>query len=195
MVLRQIGKGILFISSHFPSSQIQFCIPPNTHSCTQDVSERESNVKEGVDKAKEAVAMDVKDGISWSKLKITSNEFTAVFHPLPHPSNHTVILGNAYLSLYFTNQQDSKILKQCISAYSQAVCIQIQQVHGQSCTERVQSCLEAQSVSTQRLYSSQETAQSVKKNFNHYFQSSAGALKATSRFALHWHCFLLPCTT
>jgi len=107
--------------------------------------------------------MDVKDGISWSKLKIMSNEFTAVFHPLPHPSNHTVILGNAYLSLYFTNQQDSKILKQCISAYSQAVCIQIPQAHGQSCTERVQSCLEVQSVSTQRLCSSRETAQSVKK--------------------------------
>ena len=47
----------------------------------------------------------------------------------PHPSTHTVILGNAYLSLYFTSQQDSKILKQCISAYSQAVCIQMPQFH------------------------------------------------------------------
>ena len=32
----------------------------------QDPAERESKVKESVEKAKEAVAMDVKDGISWS---------------------------------------------------------------------------------------------------------------------------------
>jgi len=65
-----------------------------------------------VDKAKEAVTMDVKDRISWSKLKTLSNEFTAVIHPLPHPLTHTVILGNAYLSLYFTNQHDPQLLKQ-----------------------------------------------------------------------------------
>lgn len=32
-----------------------------------------------------------------------------------------VILGNAYLSLFFMTGQDPKILKQCISAYIQAV--------------------------------------------------------------------------
>ena len=32
-----------------------------------------------------------------------------------------VILGNAYLSLFFMTGQDPKVLKQCISAYTHAV--------------------------------------------------------------------------
>ena len=33
----------------------------------------------------------------------------------------SVILGNAYLSLFFSKDQSPKILKQCMSAYQQAV--------------------------------------------------------------------------
>ncbi len=33
----------------------------------------------------------------------------------------SVVLGNAYLSLFFVSNQDPQILKQCTSAYSQAV--------------------------------------------------------------------------
>ena len=33
----------------------------------------------------------------------------------------SVVLGNAYLSLFFMSNQDPKILKQCTSAYNQAV--------------------------------------------------------------------------
>ena len=33
----------------------------------------------------------------------------------------TVVLGNAYLSLYFMSNQDPNMLKQCVSAYTQAV--------------------------------------------------------------------------
>ena len=36
----------------------------------------------------------------------------------------TVVLGNAYLSLFFITNQDAKVLKQCSSAYSQAVSLQ-----------------------------------------------------------------------
>ena len=35
----------------------------------------------------------------------------------------SVILGNAYLSLFFSGGQDPRVLKQCMSAYSQAVSI------------------------------------------------------------------------
>ena len=35
---------------------------------------------------------------------------------------HTVILGNAYLSLAFVSSSDPKLLKQSLSAYQQAVC-------------------------------------------------------------------------
>lgn len=101
----------------------------------QDPAERESKVKESVEKAKEAVAMDVKDGISWSTsnvlpiiyINIDSSPSSppSLFCPFLSPSfcHYTVILGNAYLSLFFSSQQDSKILKQCVSAYSQAVCL------------------------------------------------------------------------
>ena len=33
----------------------------------------------------------------------------------------TVILGNAFLSLFFTANQSQKILQQCLGAYQQAV--------------------------------------------------------------------------
>ncbi|XP_064641603.1 tetratricopeptide repeat protein 5-like isoform X2 [Lineus longissimus] len=58
--------------------------------------EKLKNVEESVEKAKEAVGFDVKDGTSW------------------------FILGNAYLSLFFNMNQSPKVLKQCLSAYTQA---------------------------------------------------------------------------
>nr|KAG5707484.1 hypothetical protein BaRGS_011988 [Batillaria attramentaria] len=58
--------------------------------------ERKQLVKDSVERAKEAVQLDISDGTSW------------------------LILGNAYLSLFFSGGQDPKILKQCMSAYSQA---------------------------------------------------------------------------
>lgn len=69
MVLRQIGK---------------------------DQSEKVENVKLSVEKAKEAVQCDVKDGTSW------------------------YILGNAYLSFFFCGSQSPQFIKQCMTAYSQA---------------------------------------------------------------------------
>lgn len=58
--------------------------------------ERGKKVRESVERAKEAVAEDVKDGTSW------------------------MILGNAYLSQFFMTSSDPKLLKQSMSAYHQA---------------------------------------------------------------------------
>jgi tetratricopeptide (TPR) repeat protein len=69
MVLRQIGK---------------------------DQTKRQANIKESLEKAKEAVTLDVTDGTSW------------------------MVLGNAYLAVYFTVEQDPKLLQQANSAYVQA---------------------------------------------------------------------------
>lgn len=69
MVLRQIGK---------------------------DQSEKVENIKVSVEKAKEAVQCDVKDGMSW------------------------YVLGNAYLSFFFCGSQSPQLIKQCMTAYSQA---------------------------------------------------------------------------
>ncbi|XP_052233486.1 tetratricopeptide repeat protein 5-like isoform X2 [Dreissena polymorpha] len=55
-----------------------------------------ANVEESVEKAKEAVQLDITDGMSW------------------------LILGNAYLSLFFSKGQNPKILQQAMSAYKQA---------------------------------------------------------------------------
>ncbi|CAG9856495.1 unnamed protein product [Phyllotreta striolata] len=54
------------------------------------------NIENGLNYAKEAVQLDPHDGLSWT------------------------VLGNAYLSSFFGIQQNPKILKQCLSAYSQA---------------------------------------------------------------------------
>ncbi|XP_068083092.1 tetratricopeptide repeat protein 5 [Anabrus simplex] len=58
--------------------------------------ERIKNVEEGLLHAKEAVQLDTNDGVSWS------------------------VLGNAYLSSFFTISQNPKTLKLCMSAYTQA---------------------------------------------------------------------------
>ncbi|BFZ12632.1 hypothetical protein BsWGS_15671 [Bradybaena similaris] len=53
-------------------------------------------IEESVERAKEAVQMDITDGRSW------------------------LILGNAYLCEFFSTGQKPKVLKQCMQAYSQA---------------------------------------------------------------------------
>jgi hypothetical protein len=59
--------------------------------------QRFENIEKGVAYAKEAVQRDTYDGISW------------------------VVLGNAYLSSFFTLAQNPQTLKLCMSAYQQAV--------------------------------------------------------------------------
>lgn len=58
--------------------------------------EKFSNIHLSLEKAKEAVNLNIQDGKSW------------------------YILGNAYLSLYFTTDQNPNLLKQCLSSYGQA---------------------------------------------------------------------------
>lgn len=62
----------------------------------EDEEERSKNVMESVKHAKEAVQMDVKDGMSW------------------------YILGNAYLSLFFRSGQPTKISQQALNSYARA---------------------------------------------------------------------------
>lgn len=62
-----------------------------------NVEQRMQNIQKGVEHAKEAVSLDTTDGISWA------------------------ILGNAYLSSFFTVAQNPAILRLCMSAYTQAV--------------------------------------------------------------------------
>nr|XP_033778970.1 tetratricopeptide repeat protein 5 isoform X1 [Geotrypetes seraphini] len=62
----------------------------------QDPEERARNVANSVAHAKEAVQMDVQDGASW------------------------YILGNAYLSLFFSSGQNPRISQQALSAYARA---------------------------------------------------------------------------
>ena len=59
--------------------------------------QRIQNVQQGVEYAKEAVSLDTSDGTSWA------------------------ILGNAYLSSFFTIKQNPTTLRLCMSAYAQAV--------------------------------------------------------------------------
>lgn len=62
-----------------------------------DAEQRIQNIQKGVEYAKEAVSLDTSDGISWA------------------------ILGNAYLSSFFTIAQNPATLRLCMSAYVQAV--------------------------------------------------------------------------
>ncbi|XP_067137612.1 tetratricopeptide repeat protein 5-like [Centruroides vittatus] len=59
--------------------------------------EKADNIQSGIDKAREAVQMDVEDGKSW------------------------YILGNAYLSFFFIANQNPKVLKLCMAAYEKAL--------------------------------------------------------------------------
>lgn len=59
--------------------------------------QRIKNVQQGVEHAKDAVSLDTSDGTSWA------------------------ILGNAYLSSFFTVQQNPATLRLCMSAYNHAV--------------------------------------------------------------------------
>jgi len=64
---------------------------------SSSLSDKSNNVEEGMKCAKEAVEMDAKDGSSWS------------------------VLGNAYLSSFFSITQNPSVLVLCKSAYAQAV--------------------------------------------------------------------------
>ncbi|XP_054713121.1 tetratricopeptide repeat protein 5-like [Uloborus diversus] len=59
--------------------------------------EKLPNVHLSLEKAKEAVNLNLQDGKSW------------------------YILGNAYLSLYFITDQNPNLIKQCLSSYNQAI--------------------------------------------------------------------------
>lgn len=61
-----------------------------------NTEQRIQNIQKGVEYAKEAVSLDTSDGISWA------------------------ILGNAYLSSFFTIAQNPATLRLCMSAYTQA---------------------------------------------------------------------------
>ncbi|XP_033113098.1 tetratricopeptide repeat protein 5-like [Anneissia japonica] len=58
--------------------------------------ERNRAIQQSIEYAKEAIELDIKDGTSW------------------------FIMGNAYLAVFFAGSQNPAILKQCLSAYSQA---------------------------------------------------------------------------
>lgn len=62
-----------------------------------NAEQRIQNIQQGMEYAKEAVSLDTTDGTSW------------------------VILGNAYLSSFFTIAQNPTTLRFCMSAYTQAV--------------------------------------------------------------------------
>lgn len=64
---------------------------------TSSIEQRTKNIQQGVEYAKEAVSLDTTDGISWA------------------------ILGNSYLSSFFTVAQSPTTLRLCMSAYIQAV--------------------------------------------------------------------------
>jgi tetratricopeptide (TPR) repeat protein len=64
--------------------------------CIEETKEKNENVKKSIDYAKEAVALDLKDGESW------------------------YILGNAYLSSYFVNVKKLDELQSALKAYNQA---------------------------------------------------------------------------
>lgn len=64
---------------------------------TSSIEQRIKNIQQGVEYAKEAVSLDTIDGISWA------------------------ILGNSYLSSFFTVAQNPTTLRLCMSAYIQAV--------------------------------------------------------------------------
>lgn len=59
--------------------------------------EQPKRIQESVDKAKEAVTIDMNDGMSW------------------------FILGNAYLAQFFNGGQDPRVLQQCTAAYEKAI--------------------------------------------------------------------------
>lgn len=62
----------------------------------KSAKQRTENIEKGVAYAKEAVQLDPNDGVSWA------------------------VLGNAYLSSFFTLSKNPQLLKSCMSAYQQA---------------------------------------------------------------------------
>ena len=100
MVLRQLGKGQY--TSGYSSILNSFV----------DEKEKKKSIAESLEKAKEAVSVDVKDGISWSMIMSLISHLSLSL---------SVILGNAYLAMFFSVSADPKMLQQASSAYTQAV--------------------------------------------------------------------------
>lgn len=69
-----------------PHLYLSSALHPTSFFSMQDAAERESKVKESVEKAKEAVAMDVKDGISWSMSNILPIDINIDSSPSSPPS-------------------------------------------------------------------------------------------------------------
>lgn len=117
-----------------------------------DPKVKAKNIEESVEKAKEAVELDIKDGTSWREYLValfcshstTSSSTVGLRHKIRAHSRirahhchkkdisdsffnlyFSVVLGNAYLSLFFASNQSTKILKLCMSAYQQAVSISV----------------------------------------------------------------------
>lgn len=66
-------------------------------------SERRKDVEDGVERAKEAVKLDVRDGRSW------------------------LVLGNAYLSAFFLSPHMEQLMEKAMSAYNQAETCEVTQ--------------------------------------------------------------------
>lgn len=86
----------------------------------QDATERESKVKESVEKAKDAVAMDVKDGISWSMSNILPININIHYFPPP------LLLPLSPYSDPWKCVPIFVLLKSARLQGSQAVCLRIQ---------------------------------------------------------------------
>ena len=69
MVLRQLGKGSLKYGLTYAACIIEAIVFEQNVLVTES-QERIDNIKLSVEKAKEAVSLDVSDGVSWCKLTI-----------------------------------------------------------------------------------------------------------------------------
>ena len=87
----------------------------------EDDSSRRSNISQSVELAKQALTLDIDDGISWSKFSLS---LSLPPPPLPCPhdlvSSCAVILGNAYLSYMFNCSLRREDLNKALNAYEKA---------------------------------------------------------------------------
>lgn len=78
---------------------------------------------ESVHLARQAVQLDVEDGTSWCEWifsRVTRDPFGAHVFVL-RARLFTVVLGNAYVSMFFACGQKPEFSQQALSAYAQAV--------------------------------------------------------------------------
>ena len=101
---------------------------------SSDAQQKIDNIKLSVEKAKEAVSLDLVDGVSWCEFSKNVCSKLTVLHSVQyyyitkrtlHVSNSVVatidVLGNAYLSLFFLGSQSPALLKQSLASYARAV--------------------------------------------------------------------------